>query len=50
MRGTIEEERIWRNAIKHVSKLGDRKDMEQREALSNAALSNNDTVWKKMEI
>ena len=46
-RKETETEEEWRNVIKLGSKLGDREDIERRKELSNIALSNNETVWKK---
>ena len=46
-RGTKEEEAEWRNVIKLGSKLGDRETIKRRKELSNVAISNNETVWKK---
>ena len=46
-RGTKEEEAEWRNVIKLGSKLGDREAIKRRKELSNVAISNNETVWKK---
>ena len=42
-----ETEEECRNVIKLGSKLGDREDIKRRKELSNIALSNNETVWKK---
>ena len=46
-RKEIETEEKWRNVIKLGSKLDDREDIKRRKELSNIALSNNKTVWKK---
>ena len=46
-RKEMETEEEWRNIIKLGSKLGDREDIKRRKELSNIALSNNETVWKK---
>ena len=43
----IETEEEWRNVIKLGLKLGDRENIRRRKELSNIALSNNETLWKK---
>ena len=46
-RGSKEEEREWRNAIKLISKLGDREDIQRRKELATFALAKNDAIWKE---
>ena len=46
-RKEVETEEEWRNVIKLGSKLGDWENTKRRKELSNIALSNNETVWKK---
>ena len=46
-RGSIEEEREWRNVIKLGSKLGDWEEIQRRKELTTITLAKNATIRKK---